>query len=108
MATDDIGEFAWQKWQAVYAILRTATFLRLLEERPKRTAEDPLKKPTLLSNSRECIIELTHRDQDPGMWIIRHATRYMWFKKRISSHWFNSELQAMEYAEELKQKHALA
>ena len=65
-----------------------------------------MKKATLISNAPECVIELTHGAEDPGMWIVRHATRYMWFKKRISSHWFNSELQAMEFAEELKQKHA--
>lgn len=66
-----------------------------------------MKKVTVISNARECVIEMTHGDSDPGMWIIRHATRLMWFKKRISSHWFNDERQALAYADELKQKHAL-
>src|SRR5689334_7575975 len=93
---DDVSrkEFAWQKWQTLYATRRNEIFQRLIEARRSLIAEKPMKKATLLSNAPACVIELTHGAEDPGTWIIRHATRYMWFKKRISSHWFTSELQA--------------
>jgi len=54
---------------------------------------------------RRNFVELTHRVSDPGTWIVRHSTKFMWFKKRISSVWFNDEHQAMAFADEIKRKH---
>lgn len=65
-----------------------------------------MKNVTFLSNVRECVIELTHHDSVPVSWTIRHATRIMWFKKRIASHWFSDEQQALAFADELKLKYA--
>ena len=81
--------------------------MQLREAKRKTFAKDLMKKTTVISNARDCVIELTHRDTDPGTWIVRHATRFMWFKQRISSHWFNDESQALAFADELKQKHAV-
>jgi hypothetical protein len=61
-----------------------------------------MKTITVISNVRDCVIELTHLDSDPGMWTVRHATRFLWFTKRLSSHWFNEEQQALAFANELK------
>lgn len=58
----------------------------------------------VLSNVPDCVITLSHRDSDPGMWIVRLATRRMWFTKQISSHWFNDEGQALAFADSLKQR----
>jgi hypothetical protein len=66
-----------------------------------------MKTTTVISNARDCVIELTHRDSDPGVWIVRTWSKFMWFKKRISSAWFNEEQQALAFANELKQKYIL-
>ena len=108
MTDDKLQEVAWQRWQILYASRRNKAFRQLIASRLSHNAEHAMKKPTMISNAPQCVIELTHGDSDPAMWIIRHATRYMWFKKRISSHWFNDEHQAMAFAEELKLKHAVA
>jgi hypothetical protein len=57
---------------------------------------------TVISNVRDCLIELIHNDSDPAMWIVRHWTKLMWFKKRISSHWFNDRQQATIFANLMK------
>lgn len=57
---------------------------------------------TVISNTRECFIELIHRDSDAGLWIVRRWRKSFWFKKRISSDWFNDERQAIVFACEMK------
>ncbi|MBI4546923.1 MAG: hypothetical protein HY707_03020 [Ignavibacteriae bacterium] len=64
-----------------------------------------MKNITIISNARGCFIELTHHDSDPGTWIVRRWRKFLWFKKQISSHWFNDEHQAIAFAHELKREH---
>ena len=59
----------------------------------------------VISNARDCLVELIHRDSDPASWIVRRCKRVLWFKKRISSDWFIDEKQALEFANEIKRKH---
>jgi hypothetical protein len=64
-----------------------------------------MKNVTVISNARDSFIELTHRDSDPGSWIVRRWTKFMWFKKRVSSDWFNDKQQALQFANEMKREH---
>jgi len=64
-----------------------------------------MKDVTIISNTREYCIELTHRDSDPGLWIVRRWKKFMWFKKRISSNWFSDKQQALAFAHAMKQGH---
>ncbi len=64
-----------------------------------------LKDITVISNARDCFIELTHRNSDPGVWIVRRWTKFLWFKKRVSSHWFNDGQQAVAFANQTKKDH---
>lgn len=60
---------------------------------------------TVISNDRDFFIDLIHRDSDPGSWIVRHSRTILWFKKRISTDWFNDEQQAITFAYEMKLRH---
>jgi hypothetical protein len=95
----------WEEWQSSYALLRRETYARLLNAVRSRPKRSRMKNVTYLSNVRECVIELTRSDAEQGSWTVRHATRLMWFKRRISSHWFSDEQQALAFAGELKQKY---
>jgi hypothetical protein len=64
-----------------------------------------MKNATVISNARDCFIELLHRDSDPLTWIVRRWTKVLWFKKRVSSDWFNDERQALAFAHELRRGH---
>ena len=64
-----------------------------------------MKEITVLSNERNCFIELTHSSYDPGSWIVRRWKKILWFKKRISSDWFTDKQQALDFANAMKQKH---
>jgi hypothetical protein len=64
-----------------------------------------MKEIFVISNDRDCFIELTHRDSDPSVWIVRRWTKFMWFKKQISSDWFINRSQAFAYAKEMKREH---
>jgi hypothetical protein len=64
-----------------------------------------MKKTTVISSARDCFIEVTHRNSDPGVWIVRRWTRFLCLKKRISSDWFNDENQAMAFANKMKKGH---
>jgi hypothetical protein len=66
-----------------------------------------MKNITVLSNARDCFIELTHRSSDPGSWIVRRWTKFLWFRKRISSDWFNDERQAIAFANAMKPRTGL-
>lgn len=63
-----------------------------------------MKSVTVISNSRGCLIELTHRSSDPGSWIVTRWARFLWFRKRVSSDWFNDEQQALQFANKLKRE----
>ncbi|MFH0991328.1 MAG: hypothetical protein V1799_15075 [bacterium] len=58
---------------------------------------------TVISNIRNCIIKVLHRDADPSIWIVRRWRKIFWFKKRISSDWFTNRQQAYAYANEMKE-----
>ncbi len=64
-----------------------------------------MKKSMVISNVADCFIELIHRDSSPTTWIVRRSRKNLWFKKRISSHWFIDGGQALLFAREMKQKH---
>jgi hypothetical protein len=67
-----------------------------------------MKNVTVISNHRGYLIELTHRSSDPGSWIVRSWTKFLWFRKRVSSDWFNDEHQALQFANKVKREHELA
>ena len=57
---------------------------------------------TIISNIRNCFIEVLHHNADPSTWIVRRWKKFLWFKKRISSDWFINRQQAFAYAHEMK------
>ncbi len=59
----------------------------------------------VISTARDCFIDLTHRDSDASIWIVQRWKKSFWFKKRISSNWFNDEHQAIAFACEMKLRH---
>jgi len=64
-----------------------------------------MKNTTILSHARDCFITLTHSYSDPSSWIVRRWTVLMWFKKLISTEWFNDEQQALAFAQTLIREH---
>jgi len=56
----------------------------------------------IISNIRNCFIEVLHHDADPSTWIVRRWKKILWFKKFISSDWFINRQQAFAYAHEMK------
>jgi hypothetical protein len=63
-----------------------------------------MKNVTVILDTRECFIDLTHRDADPGSWIVGRWKKFLWFKKKISSDWFNDKHQAVAFASEMKMR----
>lgn len=61
---------------------------------------------TIISTAPHYRIEVTHRDSDPGMWIVRAGRKHLFWTEHISTDWFNDEPQAMAFAQELKSRHA--
>src|SRR5512143_790862 len=57
---------------------------------------------TIISKEQDFSVELIHRDSDPSTWIVRRWRKVLWFKKRISSDWFNDERQAISFASGLR------
>jgi hypothetical protein len=64
-----------------------------------------MKNRTVISNDRDCFIELLHRDSDPGVWKVRRWKKFLFFKKRISSVWFIDGEQALAYARRMKREY---
>lgn len=56
-----------------------------------------MKNITILSDFRDCFITLTHSYSDPSSWIEKRWTKLMWFKRLVSTDWFNDEQQALAY-----------
>ena len=44
------------------------------------------------------IVEIIHRESDPGMWIVRCRKQSFFWTTVVSSDWFNDERQALEFA----------
>ncbi len=59
----------------------------------------------VISNARDCFVEIIHRDSEPAAWVVRRWKKFLWFKKRVSSDWFNDEHQALAFANEIKLRH---
>jgi hypothetical protein len=64
-----------------------------------------LKETFVISNNRDSFVEVSHRDSDPSVWIVRRWTKFLWFRKRVSSDWFINRSQAFAYAKEMKREH---
>jgi hypothetical protein len=62
---------------------------------------------TIISTVPQLRIEVTHRDSDPGMWIVRTVRKRLFWTEHISSDWFNSEPQAMAFAQELQSRQSV-
>jgi hypothetical protein len=60
---------------------------------------------THMPAARGFIIGLIHHESDPGNWVVRRWKRFLWFKIRLSSEWFNDRKQALAFAAELHRKH---
>ncbi|HEY9165230.1 MAG TPA: hypothetical protein VIS48_03615 [Candidatus Kryptonia bacterium] len=67
--------------------------------------DELLLKTLVISNARDCFIELIHRESDPASWVVKCWTKFLCFKKQISSDWFNDEKQAFAFANEIKRHH---
>ena len=78
--------------------------LKMPEVRESSEANNRWENRTIISNLRDCFIEVLHHESDPSVWIVRRWKKILWFKKRISSDWFISRQQAFAYANEIKQQ----
>jgi hypothetical protein len=57
----------------------------------------------VISDSSDNYIEIINHDIDPNMWIVKRSKKiFLFFKKIISSTWFNKKDDALRYAEDLK------
>ena len=65
-----------------------------------------MKDITVISDARDCFIQLIHSDSDAGVWKVRRWEKIFWFKKRISSDWFIDGDQALAFAQAMKREHA--
>ena len=66
-----------------------------------------MKQRTIISNARDCYVEVSRQDSDPGSWIVNRSKRIFWLKRRVSSNWFIDGPQAFAYANEMKKSHEL-
>jgi hypothetical protein len=64
-----------------------------------------MRYTSVLSNAKRCFITITHNYSDPSSWIVKRWTKLMWFKKLISTDWFNDEQQALAFAAKIKCEH---
>jgi hypothetical protein len=64
-----------------------------------------MDETTIIENTRACHVEVTHRDSDPGTWIIRRWKKFLWFRKQVSTDWFSDKQQALAFANEIKRGH---
>lgn len=56
----------------------------------------------VISNTRDCRIELIHRNSEPHVWNVKRWRKFLWFKKKISSNLFDDEHQAIAFACDMK------
>ena len=85
--SDPSGASASRRWNASFEIM---------------TLE---RKRTVISDARECFIEILHHESDPGTWIVRRWKKFLWFKTHISSYGFTNGEQALAYASEMKHQY---
>lgn len=105
MQKDLIREVAYKQWQILYAMRRKRTLLGILDARSVQLAQTFKRKITEVSNARKYLIETSHGASNPGTWIVRHWRKYLCFKKRILSTWFNDEHQPISFANKIKENH---
>ncbi len=65
-----------------------------------------MKNVTVISKNRDSIIEVSHLSSDSGAWIVGRWRRKLWYRMRISSHWFNDKERAFAFAREMEREHA--
>jgi hypothetical protein len=73
------------------------------DSKPSKTY-DMANRVTIISNSRDCFIEVINRDVDPSSWIVRRSKKLLWFKRRVSSDWFLNRQQAFAFAEKMREE----
>lgn len=61
---------------------------------------------TIISATPRRLVEVTHRDSDPGIWIVRAVRKGFFRNVQLSSDWFNDEGQAIAFAKGLSPGHA--
>ena len=67
----------------------------------------PDTQTTVISDTPDNFIELINYSLDPNMWIVRRSKKkFLFFKKRLSSDWFNKKDDAEKYAEKLKNENS--
>jgi hypothetical protein len=79
--------------------------LETRKESASSVANERRQRRTVISNARNCFIEVLHREADPSIWIVRRSKKIFWSNKRISSDWFINRQQAFAYADEMKREH---
>ena len=60
------------------------------------------RKVLRISDEGGQVVDILHRDSDPGMWIVRRWKKFLWMKRLISRDWFNDESQALAFARNKK------
>ena len=98
---DFISELELQRWKISYYALREAIFSHIVEVLDGLHTI-VMKQVTVLFHTEDCFIELIHRDSDPSSWIVRRWKKFLWFKRRLSSDWFNDRQQALAFVDETK------
>lgn len=61
-----------------------------------------MNEQRIIAESNEILVDILHRLEDPGVWIVRHWKKILWFKRKMSFHWFNNEQQAVVFAKTLR------
>jgi hypothetical protein len=62
---------------------------------------------TILSDEGGRRVEILHRANDPGMWIIRSSHTRLGITKKSSTKWFQSKGQALAFADKETELHHL-
>jgi hypothetical protein len=52
----------------------------------------------IISDDRDCCIELSHQNSDVCVWTVRRWKKILLFKSLTSAHWFINKEQAFSYA----------
>ena len=66
-----------------------------------------MKNTIIVSNSRECFIDVINDDADPNTWFVRRWKSNYETKKQISSDRFSNKQQAMAFAQSMKREYNL-
>ena len=104
MSRNEAGYIGSSRSHRTYLALRTMIVSGSSDVLCFRLSQHRMMERTVISDSRERRIDVVHRDADPGMWMVRHSKKGRFFKKLVSSTWFNSREQAVTFAVALTQK----